>query len=427
MKRAAALALLLVLTACSAADGDDPTVDPDESAEPVELTFRTWDPAATAAYTESFDAFTAENPHITVTVDVVDEGEYWEQADEDIAAGEMADVYWINSANIRDHSDSLILIENPRDDWEKAVVELFTIDDELWAVPQMWNSVALYYNRDLYESDTRVEDLTWSSDSSEDTLIATAQRLTVDADGETAESDDFDADNIEQYGFASDVDLRSTFIPFLNQAGGQFQAEDGTFAFASTQGEEAIQYLVDLTAEHRVSPGADLSSGEIQDLFTSGRVVLYQSDSTELTAIASESDFSWAIAPIIGGPAGKISVVDGVAAAGNSATPHPEETRLLLEWLGTARAQDPIASHGITFPANLRAQDTYVNYWAKEGVDVSVFIESSTDAVTISGHDHDIHPALEEIAAYQESILSGDIPVAEGLEKAEKAGNEALR
>src|SRR5699024_4260158 len=161
---------------------------------------------------------------------------------------------------------SLIHIENPRDDWEKAVVDLFTIDEELWAVPQMWNSVALYYNRDLYESDTRVEDLTWSSDSSEDTLIATAQRLTVDADGETAESDNFDADNIEQYGFASDVDLRSTFIPFLSQAGGQFQAEDGTFAFASTHGEEAIQYLVDLTAEHRVSPGAELSSEEIQDL-----------------------------------------------------------------------------------------------------------------------------------------------------------------
>lgn len=60
-------------------------------------------------------------------------------------------------------------------------------------------------------------------------------------------------------------------------------------------------------------------------------------------------------------------------------------------------------------------------------MDVSVFIESSTDAVTISGHDHDIHPALEEIAAYQESILSGDIPAAEGLEKAAKAGNEALR
>lgn len=339
----------------------------------------------------------------------------------------MADVYWINSANIRDHSDSLIHIENPRDDWEKAVVDLFTIDEELWAVPQMWNSVALYYNRDLYESDTRVEDLTWSSDSSEDTLIATAQRLTVDADGETAESDNFDADNIEQYGFASDVDLRSTFIPFLSQAGGQFQAEDGTFAFASPHGEEAIQYLVDLTAEHRVSPGAELSSEEIQDLFTSGRVALYQTDSTELTAIASESDFSWAIAPIVGGPAGKISVVDGVAAAGNSATAHPEETRLLLEWLGTARAQDPIASHGITFPANLRAQDTYVNYWAKEGVDVSVFIESSTDAVTISGHDHDIHPALEEIASYRESILSGEIPVAEGLEIAQRAGNEALR
>lgn len=427
MKRMA-LALLLVLGACSATDNDDPTADPDGTPEPVTLTFRTWDERSAAAYAESFEAFTAENPHITVTVETVNKDEYWVRADEDITSGEMADVYWIDPANIVDHSDTLILIEDPRDDWEKPVVDLFTADEELWAVPQMWNSVALYYNSDLYDADTRIDDLTWAPEGDAgDTLIATAQSLTLDAGGNTADSENFDADDIVQYGFASDSDLRSTFIPFISQAGGQFQADDGTFAFASPEGEQAVNYLVDLTDEHHISPEPSLSGSDIQSLFTSGELVLYQADSTALTAIAADSEFSWAVAPIIGGPEGKISVVDGVAAGGNAATSHPEETRLLLEWLGTARAQDPIASHGITFPANMRAQDTYVNYWAKEGVDVSVFIEGATDAVTISSHNQDIHPALDEIASYRETIFSGDLPVGEALEQAERAGNEALR
>ena len=67
-----------------------------------------------------------------------------------------------------------------------------------------------------------------------------------------------------------------------------------------------------------------------------------------------------------------------------------------------------------------------MNYWAKEGVDVSVFIESSTDATTISSHSLDILPALEEIQPIIWDIINGELPVDQGLQEAEDTGNAAL-
>ena len=427
MKRLLSTALLVSLALAACSDASDETTTPPEPVKSVELTFRTWDEASIPAYEESFDAFTAANPSITVTIETIDEDEYWQRLESDLDAGTAADVFWLNPANVADHArdDEIVTIETVRSDWEEHLVDLFTVDDDLRAVPQMWNSVALYYNRDLYsEVDTRVENLTWGTE--EDTLLATARQLTLDAEGRTAGSDDFDQDSIVQYGFSPDPDLTTAFVPFLVQAGGQFQAEDGTFTFANEAGELSTQYLVDLVNTATVSPEL-VEDDDAQDLFRDGNLVLYQSDSDSLATIAAEADFDWAIAPIVGGPDGKISVLDGVAAAGYAGSDHPDEVLLLLEWLGTAQGQDPLAANGIAFPAALRAQDTYVNYWAKEGVDVSVFIESSSNSVTISSHNLDIHSALETIQSSYRDMLRGDLSVDEGLSEAQQAGNAALR
>lgn len=430
MKRSnIALAAALTLGACSTPTSDDEAATPTDT--PVTLTFRLWDSSAVPAYRQSFEDFTAENPNVTVEIEVVEEDDYWSRVDADLGSGTMADVFWLNPATVVNlhRRDSLVPIDTRPDDWETALVELFTVEEGLWAVPQMWSSVALYYDRELFtDVDLRSEALTWAPDGGEgDTLIAAATELTVDENGRNAADDNFDPDSVVRYGFAADPDIRTAFIPFIHQAGGQFQDADGRFAFATDEGEQATQYLVDLIHEHGVSPSIDVADDEqLPALFADGEIALYQSDSDILSFIAREAEIDWAIAPIVGGPEGKISSLDGVAAAGNADSDHPEATALLLEWLGTAKGQEPLAAHGLAFPGNLRAQDTYVNHWAKQGVDVSVFIESSRHAITVSAHDLDIQPALEEIRSMRHRILAGEVPVAEGLQQAQRAGNDAL-
>lgn len=426
------LAGVLLLNSCSDTEGTDPTTDSTTPAEPVELTFRLWDEGAAEAYAESFDAFTEENPNITVTIDLVDPTDYWDSARGDFDSGSMADVFWVDRTNLSDLATNGHLVEiADSGNWSEILVELFTIEDELWAVPQMWNSTALYYNRDLYQDvDVSVSNLEWAPDGGDgDTLLDAALTLTTDMDGNTAGSDDFDASSIETYGFAADYELHSAFVPFLLQAGGSLQDSAGAFAFATEEGEQAAQHLVDLTQEHHVSPPAEdayTDPNHNQDLFTSGNLVLYQSDSARLSDIAAQSDFSWGVAPLVGGPEGKVAVVDGIGVAGNANSDHPEETELLLNWLGTTGGMQPLADNGIGFPATTSGQDAYVNYWAKQGVDVSAFIESTLHGVPITTHDFDIHHAIMEMEPIIGRMLNGEIPVDEALRQAQEAGNSAL-
>src|SRR5699024_7625484 len=60
------------------------------------LPFRLWDENAVAAYEESFQAFTAQSGW-NVSIDVVPWGDYWTRLPLDIASGDAADVYWVNS------------------------------------------------------------------------------------------------------------------------------------------------------------------------------------------------------------------------------------------------------------------------------------------------------------------------------------------
>src|SRR5699024_1908830 len=118
------------------------------------LTFRLWDENAVAAYEESFTAFTAQTGW-NVSIDVVSWGYYWARLPLYVARSDAADVYWMNSANYVQFKDSDALLDineiipDGASQWEQAVVDLYTRDGGLWGVPQIWDSIALFYNKDL--------------------------------------------------------------------------------------------------------------------------------------------------------------------------------------------------------------------------------------------------------------------------------------
>src|SRR5699024_3134709 len=52
-------------------------------------------------------------------------------------------------------SDALLdineIVPDGASQWEKSVVDLYTRDGGLWGVPQIWDSIALFYNKALVE------------------------------------------------------------------------------------------------------------------------------------------------------------------------------------------------------------------------------------------------------------------------------------
>lgn len=401
------------------------------------LTFRLWDENAVAAYEESFAAFT-EQSGWNVSIDVVPWADYWTRLPLDVASGDAADVYWMNSANYvlyKDSGDLLDINEVVPDgasQWEKAVVDLYSRDGGLWGVPQIWDSIAVFYNKALVE-EAGVDPSALAFDPAADTdsLREAGRKLTVDGEGRHPGEDGFDVDSRAQFGFNSQADRQAIIGPMLASNGAQWQDED-VYTFASPEGIEAFQYMADLINVENIAPSAadTNENGDFtRDLFTQGKLALFQSGPYNLLPVSDgvADSFEWALAAPVAGPDGAKSLVHGVVAVGNAKADDEQQAGIaeLLTWLGSKDGQLPLAEQGVSFPGHVDAQDAYIEFWKGKGVDVSVFVEAAKNPAEADTGARANAGLTAAMPIFQE-VFIGRLSAADGIPQAQEEGNAAM-
>ena len=401
------------------------------------LTFRLWDENAVAAYEESFAAFT-EQSGWNVKIDVVPWADYWTRLPLDVASGDAADVYWMNSANYvlyKDSGDLLDINEVVPDgasQWEKAVVDLYSRDGGLWGVPQIWDSIAVFYNKALVE-EAGVDPSALAFDPAADTdsLRDAGRKLTVDGEGRHPGEDGFDVDSRAQFGFNSQADRQAIIGPMLASNGAQWQDED-VYTFASPEGIEAFQYMADLINVENIAPSAadTNENGDFtRDLFTQGKLALFQSGPYNLLPVSDgvADSFEWALAAPVAGPDGAKSLVHGVVAVGNAKADDEQQAGIaeLLTWLGSKDGQLPLAEQGVSFPGHVDAQDAYIEFWKGKGVDVSVFVEAAKNPAEADTGARANAGLTAAMPIFQE-VFIGRLSAADGIPQAQEEGNAAM-
>ncbi|WP_181781294.1 ABC transporter substrate-binding protein [Pseudonocardia pini] len=402
------------------------------------VTLRLWDDQVAKAYGTSFTEFERQNPDIRVDLDVVPYSDYFASLPAQLARGEGDDIFWLNSAYLGSLADSGALMDVGRvlpgrsDRWVPAAVEQYTRDGGLWGVPALTDGrIVTYYNKALLaEAGVDPTTLAWNPDPAEDTLLPALRKLTVDAQGRTADQPGFDPTNVARYGFNAGKDLQAVYYDFVGSNGGRFQAPDGTFAFAEPASAQAFQYLVDLINTHHVAPPADDTNGNsdfARDAFLAGRLAIFQSGTYNLRNVADGASFEWGIAPMVAGPAGRVSVVNSVVAAGNAATPHPEAVARVLDWIGSEPGADPVGGRGAALPAVTGSQQKFFDYWRERGVETGYFGTLGGSATI----DPPMGPrfgtgsrAFDPVLA---EVFAGRTPVVPGLQQAQDAANAAVR
>ena len=401
------------------------------------LTFRLWDQNAVPAYEESFQAFTAESGW-NVNIDVVPWGDYWTRLPLDVASGDAADVYWMNSANYVQFKDSEALLDinevipDGASQWEQSVVYLYTRDGGLWGVPQIWDSIAVFYNKGLVEeAGVDPEDLVFDPSAETDSLRDAARALTLDGAGLHPGESGFDVDSREQFGFNSQADRQAIIGPMLASNGATWQ-EDDQYTFASPEGIEAFQYMADLINVENVAPSAadTNENGDFsRDLFTQGKLGLFQSGPYNLLAISEgvADSFEWALAGPVEGPAGAKSLVHGVVAVGNAQADEDQQEGIaaLLTWLGSKEGQLPLAEQGVSFPGHVDAQDAFIAFWEEKGVDVSVFVEAAKNPAEADTGARANAGLGAAIPIFQE-VFIGRLSAEDGIPQAQEEGNAAM-
>jgi len=285
----AALALTLLLVACGTNDEAAESAAPVEGPASGELTV--W---AMGAEGEALgvlaEAFTAENPEVTVNVTPI----AWDVAHDRlitaIAGNETPDVTQLGSTwagefagtgalePVPDTIDSGAFFDGI---WETNLVE-----DTAYGVPWYVETRLLYYRTDIAEAAGITEPpTTW------DELFTMAQAMKEEGGAEN--------------GISLTVGTGSwqNYLPFVWSNGGDVTAEDGTFSLDSPEAVEALEYYDSFFEAGLVSPQPE--GFDITPAFVQGTYPMFFSGPWHLALVeeAGGEDFAdkWAIAPM---PAG---------------------------------------------------------------------------------------------------------------------------
>jgi multiple sugar transport system substrate-binding protein len=409
----------------------------DRSTEPhrgkTVVTVRLWDEQVAAAYRESLAAFTRVHPDIEVRTNVVAYSTYFDMLRTDVAGGSADDIFWLSSAYLAEYADNgrLMKTEAAKADWEPSVVQQFTRRGVLWGVPQLTDAgIAVYYNADLLATagvdPAQLAAVRWSSDN-RDTLRPLLARLTVDTDGHTAATPGFDARRVRQWAYNAANDPQGIYLNYLGSAGGEFQNGD-RFAFDNPSAIEAFSYLVGLiNTDHVAPPASDTNNnGDFsRNQFLGGRMALFQSGTYNLATVAEQARFRWGVAMLPNGPEGRVSVTNGIAAAGNSASKCPDAVHQVLAWLGSKQGNEYLARRGTAIPAVLSAQQAYFSYWATKNVNVTPFFAELNGPRIPAPGGTGFAAGSQAIKPYFDEMFLGRSDVATTLRQALAAANAA--
>ena len=404
------------------------------------LTVRVWDEQVAQSYEKSFTAFEKANPGIDVAVNVVPWADYFTKLRVDVAGETADDVFWVNAGNFADYAvnGSLMNItdalgSDAQVNWQPSVIDQYTLDGALWGVPQLADpGIGLYYNEELLAAagidPGSVGDLHWDPATGKDTLLPVLQKLTVDANGNTADNPAFDPAQIVQYGYNAANDLNAIYLNYLGSNGAALQDGD-EFVFDTAEGQESFQYVIDLMNKYHVAPSAadtNLNGDFALDQFLQGKMALFQSGVYNLSNVSDGAGFEWGVAAIPSGPAGAISVTNGVIAAGNADSKHPGQTRKLLEWLGSTAGSAAIGEDGSASPAVIGAQASYIESWQQRGVDVTAFIDVLDNGTVQAPQGARWAEASDAFESTFAEMFLGRIPVDQALRTAQASANAAI-
>jgi multiple sugar transport system substrate-binding protein len=409
----------------------------DRSAEPHRgktiVTLRLWDEQVAAAYRESLVAFSRLHSDIEVRTNVVGYSTYFNTLRTDVAGGSADDIFWLSNAYLAAYADNgrLMKMEAAKEDWEPSAVQQFTRGGVLWGVPQLTDAgIAVYYNADLLAAagvaPAQLAALRWSPDN-HDTLRPLLARLTLDTDGHSAATTGFDAQRVRQWAYNAANDPQGIYLNYIGSAGGEFQNGE-RFAFDNPAAIEAFNYLVGLINNDHVAPPASDTNdnGDFsRNQFLGGRMVLFQSGTYNLAAVAEHARFHWGVAMMPIGPKGRVSVTNSIAVAGNSASKRPDAVRQVLAWLGSRQGNEYLGRRGTAIPAVLSAQRVYFDHWAAKGINVTPFFAVLNGPRISAPGGAGFAAGSQAVKPYFDEMFLGRGDVATTLRQALAAANAA--
>jgi len=357
----AVVATATLLAGCS---GGDPGSDED-----VTITYSVWAGTQTPAMQAIADAFTEENPNITVELVELPWPQYWSTLQTGAQGGTAPDAFWMLAQQIKPYAEGgqLLDISDAIEsegvdlaDYPQAVLDLYDQGDgAIYGLPKDFDTNAVWYNKALFDAagvDYPSEDWTWED------FRETAKALTGDG----------------VWGVAAPIDYQGGYYNTIFSAGGEVISSDGkTAEIDSPEAIEGIEFWTNLQADGSSPTLQQLSDTEAVTQFQQGKVAMYMSGAYWALQFYNDEAFraNVGVAPLPLGPAGRTTVSSGITNVGYANTEHPEEVAKFLLFASGERAAQIQAESGAVLPAFAGTSQTWMDAMP-EFTDLQVFIDA---------------------------------------------------
>ena len=381
-------------TATTSSKQEPPIETPDstETACPdgaVEISMDDWS-NADEAFADREEVITAfEEAHPCINVIFVDQLSFGADAHrlEQIRSGTASDLIAVESVYIPIYTESGGLADlspfveadpdfDPDEIYFESVWKAGFYQEKPRAINKDFSTSAIYINTALFEqADISLPEEGWTYDD----YLEMALALTLDNNGNNANSPDFDSDNIAQYG---------TTVPYWGGGGSvawfrgfenvlySFDAHaidpEATTTLGYLNSKNAVrawEFTRDLVHKYHVSPQVeDIDTlGGNDALFKEGKLAIsghywgpwYQE------AFNSTPELEWTVVPLPTGPGGHKGVIMWMGWGINQQTKYPQESWELLKWLTTEPGQRVYTRRALTQVKSLAVELQRINdpFW----------------------------------------------------------------
>ena len=367
MALALASAMVFSMTACGGSSDDGKKEGTEENKESdkgsdskdVELSVSIWDANQEPGIKEILADFTEETG-IKTKLSVVKWEEYWTMLEAGAQGGSLPDVFWMHSNESERYMSNDMLLDltdkiaesdkiDP-ENYPEDIWGLYTYDDKYFAVPKDVDTIALWYNKAMFDEAGLAyptADWTW------DDVTEAAKKLTKE-DG-------------SQYGLALRNDNNQAgYYNLIYDNGGYIISDDKTKSgWDDPKTIEAMEMLEGWIKDGVMPPLEVMAENGEDVLFQSGKVAMVPQGSW-MVAAYRDNEYTAENCDLVELPKSattgrRVSLYNGLGWAAAANGEHTEEAWKLIEYLGSEEAQKKQAELGVTMSAYNGTSDA----WAK--------------------------------------------------------------
>jgi alpha-1,4-digalacturonate transport system substrate-binding protein len=415
------LILALVLGACAPKPAvvEEEAGEPAETSEDVELRFAYYADGNEADVMQGLlDAFMAENPEITVVLDVVPYATIDEQLPIQVETGEGPDMARIT--NFGAYSGELLDLRDYLAD--AAFYEANFPAPILGALgyggfPDAFTVTGPYVNVTLFEQagiDLLGEGATWAEWTEATKAVAEATGV--------------------QYAISIDRTGHRYAGPALSMGATLIDA-DGNFTVADLGG---FAEVLNGWHEDGITPAEVWLVGDSLnnciDWFKSGDLVMCMSGSWQINGLAADvaDAFDWAVVPNPTGDGGSTGVAGGSAVVAFGDTEHPEAVAMVMEFLAQTENYSAFSAGTLALPAHTGAAAAGVDFQTEDASVLGALAAFTAEVPKLADAAVGLNVHPYAFAYYRNSAnriaqyLAGEMTLVEALENLQQDIDDAI-